>query len=339
MKDIVIAINADVGCGKSPVMPYVKTPFDGSEFTAKAKFCLAAAMLRCGFDIYDVNPMGANIEQADIAMRVNRAGADCFISMSYAKFGSGKSFNGAFGAVVRYPALRADRSRVFAEDICAKLSDERGTSVTMDGEVMPVHCPAAKIDAGYITNFDDAKLVYDPDFAVGTAEHITLGVCEYFDVPYVRRDDISAYPLLSAARRGKKVKLLQSLLNFYGYSLPLDGVYGAATDGAVKQLCRDNGKSENGGVTADVWRDLLLLDMPKLGYGANGCAAQYLQRKLYSKLYPLELNGTLDAHTLNALNDFLSDEVGDLELKENDVVDADIFNLLRPIGGGRHRVI
>ena len=339
MKDIVIAVSANVNCGKSPVMPYIKRQFDGNEFTIKAKFCLASALLRCGFDIFDANPMGANLEQADIAVRINRSGADGFISLSYARFGSGKSFNGASGLTVRYPAIRADKSKVFAEDVCAKLTDGRGTCVTVDGEVFPVHCPTAKIDAGYITNFDDAKLIYDPDFIMNTAEHIALGVCEHFDVPYVRRDDVSAYPLLSTARRGKKVKLLQCLLNLYGYSLPLDGVYGAATDGAVKQLCRDNGKNESGGTTADVWRDLLLLDIPKLRYGANGCAVGYVQRKLYAKLYPLELTGCFDAHTLAALNAFLADEVGELELKETDVIDADIYNLLRPIGGGRHRII
>ncbi len=339
MKDIVIALNADADCGKSPIMPYVKVPFDGGEFTVKAKLALASALLRCGFDIFDCNPAGVTFEPAELTMRVNRSNADAFISLSYARFGSGKSFNGACGAVVRYSAMRIARSRTFAEDICAKLSDERGTSVVSDGDVLPVNCPAAKADAGYITNFDDAKLVYDPDFVVHTAERIALGVCEYFDVPYIRRDDISAYPLLSATRRGKKVKLLQCLLDFYGATLPLDGVYGAATDGAVKKLCRDNGKRESGGVTADVWRDLLLLDMPEITLGANGCTAKYLQHKLYSKLYPLELSGKFDLKTLSALNEFLSDSVGELEIKESDSIGADIYNLLRPIGGGRSRII
>ncbi len=129
------------------------------------------------------------------------------------------------------------------------------------------------VEAGYCTYFDEAKLIFDPDFAVDTAESIAMALCEHFDVPYIRRDDISSYPMLCLSRRGKKVKMLQALLNTFGANLELDGVFGAKTDAEVKKFCLDNGESV-GNVTPSVWSYLLIIpDGREIMRGARLSAA------------------------------------------------------------------
>ncbi len=337
MNDITVALYSDGACGTTPIMPFLGARFDGAEFAKLCKTYLAAALLRCGFDVYDANPDGGAIDNVDLVMRINRRNADAAISVTAAGFGSRKSFNDASGATVRFPGGRfTARSRIFAEDICAKLPD---CKVAPDTEFGMLNCKAAMVCAGYLTNFDEAKRLCDPDFAVMIAESAALGACEHFDMPYIRRDDVSSYPLLCSSRRGKKVKMLQALLNAYGAKLPVDGAYGGETDAAVRAFVSDNGKRRDGGVTADVWRDLLLTDLPELAYGSANNAARYIQRKLRSKLYPVEQTGVFDEKTLVALNEFLAETVGGgFALDKTSKIDADIYKLLAPIGGGRPRL-
>lgn len=341
MADITIAVCDDTACGTSPIMPYVGARFNGRSFTSAAKLFLSAALLRCGFDTVDGNPDSRSVDTQDLALRINRYAVDAAIVVSYAAFGSRKSFNDKRGFCVRFPSGRFVRkSKVFCEDICIK-SEQSGRT----GDVRPDYtfgaagCPTAIVDAGYITCFDEAKLIYDTDFVVSVAEYIAMGVCEYFNMPYVRRDDIFSYPLLCAARRGKKVKMLQCLLDAYGYSLATDGVFGTETDAAVKKLCARNGRPKNEGVTAAVWRDLLLTALPELTVGSENNAVMYLQRKLYSKLYPVEIDGVFGEQTLSALNEFLAENVGaGFSVARDGAITDDIYKLLVPVGGGRPRL-
>lgn len=338
MENITIALYDDALCGSSPVMPYVGERYCGKDFTYIAKLYLAAALLRCGFDVLDAPAPRADIQ--DVIMRVNRAGADALIMLSYAAFGSRRSFNDAHGFAVRFPLGRfAVKSRVMCEDVCAKLAlTGRDGGVGTDGLLGAVNCPAAVIDAGYLTNFDEAKLVTDPDFALEFAEHTAMGLCEHFCMPYVGRDDAFSYPLLGVGRRGKKVKMLQCLLNVHGARLAPDGVFGGETDKAVKAFCVSNGKPKDGAVTPEVWCDLLLSSLPELTLGSESCAALYIQRKLKSKLYPAPQNGVFDDATLDCVNAFLTDSVGAARIQKNGAVTADVFKLIGAIGGGKPRL-
>ena len=338
MQEITIALHDDGACGCSPVMPYIGERYDGKIFTSLAKQFLAAALLRCGVEVLDVAAPRTDIQ--DIIMRVNRAGADALIMLSYAAFGSRKSFNDIHGFSVRFPLGRfAVKSRVLCEDICAGLAlMNRDGAVGTDGLLGAANCPAAVVDAGYLTNFDEAKLAYDPDFALGLAEHIAMGVCEHFGVPFVRRDDAFAYPLLGVGRRGKKVKMLQYLLNANGARLLPDGVFGGETDKAVKALADGNDKPQGGAVTQEVWCNLLLTALPELKADAKSNAVLYLQRKLRAKLYPAPQSGVLDQATLDCVNAFLCDFSGTDGLAPCDNVDGDALKLITTMGGGRPRL-
>ncbi len=322
-------------------MPYLGKRFHADIFTRRAKLYTMAALLRCGFDAVDCNPSGDG-DMQDYSMRASRISADAAIILSYGAFGSGRTFNDVSGFCVRVPAVRTTKkSKTLCEDIFVALGRGRNGlsgSLAACGEYFGANCPAAVIDAGYVTNFDDARLIFDPDFAVDVSERAAHGVCEFFGVPYVKRDDISAYPMLCLARRDKNVKMLQCLLDAHGAELVIDGVYGAETDRAVKGFCLDNGKPA-GGATAAVWRDLLLAEPREFGLGSRCASVGYVQSKLQSKLYPSEITGEFDRLTLDALNAFLADTVGsDAVLGKDEKVTEDIIRLLSPVGGGRPRL-
>ncbi len=339
MDNIVIAVGATDG-GKSPVMPYVGERFDGKDFALLAKLYLGAALLRCGFDVLDVSSDAC--EPQDLIMHANRHSADAAATVSYSAFGSRKSFNDVRGSTVRYSQGRfAQRSRVLCEDVCAKLAMRRNCSVASDGALGAANCPTVTVDAGYATNFDEAKLIHDPDFAVTVAEHVAMGLCEYFGMPYVARDDILSYPMLCSAatgKRGKKIKMLQTLLRANGHNVAVDGIFGRSTDAAVKTFCINNEMKNSDGVCAAVWRDLLTLNPPDLAYGSRHSAVLYLQRKLYGKLYKTPQSGVLDAQTLDAVNEFLTETESGMYADKEIGVSSAALKRISAAGGGRPRL-
>lgn len=337
MDDILIAVGG-ASCGASPLMPYIGKRIEGKDFTLLAKLYLDAALLRCGFDVFDVSK--TTVEPQDLIMLANRHAADGAVMMSYASFGSRKSFNDVHGSVARYSQSRYEKSKTLCEDICAKLALYRVCSTMNDG-INAASCPTVVVDGGYLTYFDEAKLALDPDFAAGIAEHVAMGVCEHFGMPYIRRDDILSYPLLCSAatgKRGKKIKMLQALLSANGYALDIDGVFGKETDSAVKMFCINNEIKDDCGVSAAVWRDLLLLNLPRLEYDSKNNAVLYLQRKLNAKLYKCPQNGTLDDQTLSAVNEFLRDNESEITVTSTDGIDAETVKLISAVGGGKPRL-
>ncbi len=339
MDNIIIAIGG-ANCGTSPVMPYIGTRFDGKDFTRIVKLYLETALLRCDFDALDIAQSVDDI--GDMAMQVNRHTADGAVLISLEAFGSRKSFNDFGGSVVKYCSRRGGRSKIFCEDICSFLS-LAVKSDTEDGGAawQAVGCPTATVDVGYITNFDDLKRALDPDFQVNAAEHIAMGICEHFGMPYVKRDDILSYPLLCSSatgKRGKKIKMLQALLGANGYMTEIDGIYGKHTDDAVKQAAINNGMSETDGVNAALWRDLLLLNKQHVEFGSKCTTALYIQRKLFAKLYKTPMDGCLGEQTLCALNEYLKDIESGITVSRSSGVSSDVIKLLSPVGGGRPRL-
>ncbi|MCM1368375.1 MAG: peptidoglycan-binding protein [Roseburia sp.] len=338
MENTVIAVVDDASCDASPVMPYIGARIDGKEIARIAKLDLSAALLRCGFDTVS-RTVACVADAQELYMQINRGSVDAAVILSCGAFGSRKTFNDKCGSHIRFSQGRfLQKSKTLCEDICAKL-----WLYGLHGDVFPdpgqnaANCPTAVIDVGYLTNFDEAKLLCDPDRSIDIAEYIARGICEHFDMPYIKRDDIFAYPMLCTARRGKKVKMLQTLLDMYGFDLAADGVFGAVTENAVKRLCENNGKP-TGAVTAAVWRDLLLTNIPeKLSIGSRDNFVWYIQHKLRSKLYDAPVNGVLDEQTLRAFNEYLC-ESNLNALYCDGAVSGDAIRSLAPIGGGRPRL-
>ena len=336
MKDLIVA----VGCmdsGLTPPMPFVGRRYDGGECAGQARLLLESALLRCGFDISD-RPLPVT-ESQEIIMQANRSGADCIVVLSCGAFGSRKSFNDVKGGAVKYSIGRhASKSRELAEDVCAKLAGVKPCATGMCGhEWNGSFCPVIVVEMGYLTNFDEAKLLFDPDYIRNVAEYATMGICEYFGMPYIPHSP-AAYKQFHAriGMRGKSIKLLQAALCFNGYKINIDGVYDKNTDVAVKEFSINNGVRPDD-TCEDILNNIFSVAPTELSAGAKHKNVLYLQRKLNAKLYTSPSSGELDGDTIAALNEYLT-ETENSHLIAADGVTKQALQLLSEIGGGRPRL-
>ncbi len=332
MNDTVIAV-CGTDPGMTPMMPYIGEKNDGKVFTERAKYLTEAALCRCGFDTVSVtSPI---TDTGDAAMAANHIGADCIVIISYASFGSGRNFNDANGCTVEHAQGRAAKSsRILAEDICSYISAVKPCVVSPSYPMFSGALrPTVTVNAGYLTGFDDAKLIYDPDHAARIAERITMGICENFSMPYILPSEATIDPVsLSIGKRGKKIKLLQAMLSAHGYRLAVDGVFGRNTDLALKKFCGNNDTPL--GTVADA---LLMRNQTDIKIGSEKAAVRYLQNKLRAKLYRAPLDGVLGKDTVDAVNAYLAD-IGHPDAKNDDTVSETAIELLSPVGGGKPRL-
>ncbi|MCH5154778.1 MAG: peptidoglycan-binding protein [Clostridiales bacterium] len=331
MNDFVIAIGG-ADAGETPFMPFVGKRFDGVKCAAWARLMLEIALLRCGFDVYDRHTPVTDTQE--LILQSNRHAADCIVVLSCGAFGSRKSFNDVRGSAVKYsPGRFGAKSREIAEDVCAKVKSLGPCSaVTLNNEFNGAACPVIVINMGYLTNFDEAKLLFDLDYIHNIAEYAAMGICEYFGMPYIPLSP-AAYARFNVkpGMRGKNVKLLQAALILNGYPVVIDGVYGKSTEIAVKEFYINNGGPDN------ILHDLLFVAPCELPSGSKHNGVLYLQRKLISKLYSSPDSGTLNEDTISAVSEFLTDTENTQYISNNGIT-KEAFKLLAEIGGGRPRL-
>ena len=337
MENLTITI-ASAECGYTPVMPFIGKRTDGTECAKQLKLCVELAALRCGFDVTDVRETVK--EPQDVILPANRSDSIAAVVLSYAAFGSRKNFNDISGCVVHHsPGRFYNGSRTLCEDVCSKLLMLRDACTAPDGNLGGANCKTAVIDAGYLTYFDEAKLAVDPDRTNQTAEHIIMGVCENFGMPYILREDVDAYPVFSGSatgKRGVKIKLVQAALAANGYDVEIDGIFGKATELAFRTFCVNN-DVQTSGVTSEFWNKALLLEKRPIAIGSKSAEARYVTRKLRAKLYNATQTDVFDDDTLHALNEFLT-ENGKARLTNGDIIESSTYELLSNIGGCRPRL-
>lgn len=327
---------------RTPVLPYIDRSFYENEFNREAKNRFLQACLRCGFNIFDVKPELQDISITTRIRRINNARLTLLATFAYNAFGTGATFNSANGFEVFYSNLnpRATDSRALSEEVYESIFNNsviRGLGVgTLNVSVLSsVNCPSTLIEAGFMTNFDEAKLMLDPTYVLTVGESSCRGVCNFLDVEYIARDNLNAYPTLRLNSRGNSVRLLQFLLNDYGYNLSRDGVFGPNTQNAVVNFQQNNNLASDGIVGRRTWTALLnLYPTSTIRRGAKSSNVLFLQRKLLSKLYPITLlDGIFGGETERAVKQFQA---------ENGLVDDGIvwpltWEKLNVVGGGRTR--
>ena len=67
----------------------------------------------------------------------------------------------------------------------------------------------------------------------------------------------SQLPTLRLGSKGDDVKYLQNLLNYYGYTVTVDGIFGKKTEAAVKQFQKSRKLKVDGIVGQKTWNALL----------------------------------------------------------------------------------
>ena len=335
-------VNPPTAGKRTPVMPYIDRPIYENEFNRAAKNEFLEACVRCGFKVYDVKPEEQDISVTTRVRRVNTSGATLVVTFAYNAFGDGKTFNSANGFEVYYGPSNpypAD-SRLLSFDIDAALSESvplrnRGVkSLEGVGMINSVRCPASLIEAGFMTNFDEAKLMLDPDFIAAVGNSAAKGVCETLDVVYVSAIPLSQLPTIRRGSRGQNVLYLQWLLINEGYPLTPDGIFGTATQNAVIAFQAANGLLADGIVGQRTWKALTAFPdpLPLLRRGSRGKSVRYLQQKLLAKLYPVgAVDGIFGANTEKQVKAFQSEN----GLNPDGIVGPLTWAAIRPVGGGR----
>lgn len=326
---------------RTPTMPYINRSFYENEFNRPAKYYFLIACLRTGFNVFDVKPELQDIPISRRVSRTNAQGLTCVITYAYNAATDAAQFSTPGGHQVFYSKENrfSAASRLLAYDVSAgldKTTDTRNRGVgtlTEIGMLRSVNCPAVIAECGFMTNFDEAKLMLDPDFQKNCGNGDCIGVSEYLDVDYVADAHYTEMPTLRRGSRGNGVRFLQCYLNLYGNALSVDGVYGAATDSAVRKFQQDNGLAVDGITGRNTWRTLLMQDpLPLLRLGSRGVYVRYLQQKLLSKLYPAgAADGIFGNNTLNALKQFQQEN----NLVADGIAGPLTWAKLTPIGGGR----
>lgn len=301
---------------RTPIMPYIGRSFYENEFNKQAKIDFILACLRCGFRVYDVHPGVQDVSISTRVVRTNRAGVSLVVTFAYNASGNGTTFNSAQGIEVYYSPYNSysNQSRLLSQDVYNKVKEFTGrpgrkVGTLSVGMLSNVRCPATLIEAGFMTNFVEAKLMLNPTFVLNVGEGACAGVCEYLNVPYVERN-LNNYPTLRQGSRGGFVVALQYLLNQYGYNLSTDGIFGSGTAKAVQQFQTNNNLTLDGIVGRNTWQALLNINPASqvLRRGSKSSSVLFLQRLLISYLYPISnLDGIFGGETERAVKAFQSE--------------------------------
>ncbi len=301
---------------RTPIINYIGRSFYENEFNRQAKYAFILACLRCGFNVYDVHPEVQDVSVSTRVVRSNRAGVSLLVTFAYNASGNGSNFNSARGIEVYYSLLNtfASESRRLSQLVFDKLVENtnvqgRFVGTLNIGVLNNVRAPSTLVEAGFMTNWQDAKLMLNPNYVLEVGESACQAVCEFLSVPYVARE-LENFPTLRINSRGNFVKILQYLLNDYDADLSVDGVFGGGTQRAVIEFQRDNNLTADGIVGRNTWNKLLNLNPSSevLRRGSKSSAVLFLQRLLLSYLYPItNLDGDFGPETERAVRAFQSE--------------------------------
>jgi len=306
-------LNPPTAGKRTPIMPYIGRSFYENEFNRQAKIDFILACLRCGYNVYDIHPEIQDISISTRVVRTNRAGVNVLVTFAYNAFGAGNNFNSAQGIEVYFSPFNpySTQSRQLSEEIFEKLVEETGRPGRFVGQLSVgvlsnVNCPSTLIEAGFMTNFGEAKLMLNPNYTLTVGEATCKGLCEFLQVPYVNRD-LNNYPTVRQGERGNFVTILQYVFNRYGYNLSADGIFGSSTRRAVIDFQKNNGLTQDGIVGRNTWNYLLNFNTTSqtLRRGDKKSGVLILQKLLLSYLYPItSLDGVFGPETERAVKAF-----------------------------------
>ena len=283
-----------------------------NEFNRQAKNKFIEACMRQDFSVYDVKPELQDISISERVRRINSQNLTLLVTFAYNAYG--EQFNSASGLETFYSTLnpKSSQSRTLAQDLYNRLlqgtgQNGRGVKNLDIGVLSSVNCTSSLIEAGFMTNYDEAMLMLNPLFQTEVGEEACHGVCDFLGVGYIPRDNLYVYPLLREGSRNNFVYLLQFILNNdYGYNLSVDGIFGNNTLSAVRDFQSNNGLTVDGLVGNNTWTFLLNLPpYPLLREGSRSSYVRFLQNLLQSKFIPTgSIDGIFGSQTLNAVRAF-----------------------------------
>ncbi len=86
---------------------------------------------------------------------------------------------------------------------------------------------------------------------------------------------LSPWPPVQNGNQGHPIRTLQFLLRAHGHSLTVDGIFGPATEAAVKAFQTSKGMTADGIVSAQTWSSLII----QVKKGSSGDAVRGVQEE------------------------------------------------------------
>ena len=290
---------------RTPVVPGLNRQIYENEINRATKQFFIESCMRNNLSVYDVKPELNDISISERIRRINRQNLDLLVTFAYNAFG--ENFNNASGVEVFYSPINqfANESKSLSDNIYQQLiqgTEQNGRGVkTLDvGVLSNVNCPSSLIEAG------EARLMINPLFQIEVAEETCRGVCDYLNINYIYRNNLSNYPTTRRGNRSNFVYLLQFILSRNGYNLVVDGVFGSNTESVVRQFQEKNNLTVDGIVGYNTWKYLLTLPpYPTLRRGDSGIYVTLLQKLLESNLVSVGIiDGKFGPQTEDAVKSF-----------------------------------
>lgn len=320
---------------RTPVLPYLNRSIYENEFNYWAKNYFLADCLRIGFYILDVKPNRQDLSVNSRVNIVNNSKASLVVTFAYNAAADEQNFSSANGTEAFYSQsnVYASQSQALANAIYQQViqaTGRRGRGVkTLDVAMLSaVRTRAALLEAGFMTNFEEAKLMIDPDYTSTVGRATCKGVCQFLNVEYVPINNDS-FNLIKQGSTGRLVRYLQFMLKVNGYSVgAVDGVFGKNTKNAVVAFQQANNLTPDGIVGTKTWAKInnLTPEVRVLKKGSIGAEVEYLQQKLNSKLYPVGVvDGIFGSNTEKAVKEFQQEN----GLKADGIVGAETWKLIK----------
>lgn len=251
---------------RTPYISQVGRSFYENEFNKEAKRYFLEACARQGFRTVDVKPGNQDLSLTARAQIVNSNKATLLVTFAYNAASDGSKFGSANGYEVYYSTINSypTQSRNLANKIINHLDEgvsqkNRGVKNANFYILRAVNCPSVLVEAGFMTNLREAKLMMDPDFQRQVGEEVCYGVCDYLGVTYKAPPTLT-YPLLKRGSRSDKVKYLQyKLLSKFYNPGEIDGIFGSRVETAVRNFQKENGLSVDGIVGPKTWAKLKVI--------------------------------------------------------------------------------
>ncbi|WP_187434568.1 N-acetylmuramoyl-L-alanine amidase [Paenibacillus methanolicus] len=223
---ICVKKKGDIGMGKLVAIcdghgmetPGKRTPAfaDGAvmkenEFNRAVAAKLDAHLKRCGFRTLLVAPADADTPLQARTDAANKAKADLYISIH--ANAAGEAWGSARGIeTFHYPTSAASKrvAEVLHRHLIAGTQLPNRGVKTADYHVLrETNMPAVLVEAGFMTNQDDARLLLSESYRNECAEELARGICEYFGVAFKREETKPSLPSGSVIARGKIVESKQ----------------------------------------------------------------------------------------------------------------------------------
>lgn len=251
---------------RTPYISQVGRSFYENEFNKEAKRYFLEACARQGFRTLDVKPGNQDLSLTARVQIVNTSRATLLVTFAYNAAARDDVFGSANGVETFYSPINPypSNSRNLAIKVQNQLIEgikqaDRGVKSANYYMLRAVNCPAILVEAGFMTNLREAKLMMDPDFQRQVGEETCHGVCNYLGVSYKRAPNI-AYPTIRRGSRGNMVRHLQyKLLSKFYNPGEIDGVFGAKVENAVRQFQKENGLVVDGIVGKNTWNKIKVI--------------------------------------------------------------------------------